>query len=120
MPVVKPSGSSGATGNSGASGSSSGTGSTGWGQPQGSGGSGGSGGAGGTSGSRGGRQQGMLSSTFERLLLAHLHAYLPHRQYEVARAQESRASLFLTRCLGEVWVDFKIRNYRSGACHVTL
>eukprot|EP00438_Fugacium_kawagutii_P025759 Skav221055 [mRNA] locus=scaffold1448:392601:409746:+ [translate_table: standard] len=49
--------------------------------------------------SRTGRQQGAISSTYERLLLAHLHAYLPHRQYEVARAQESRASLFLTRWL---------------------
>ena len=105
VPVIKPSGSSsGATGSSGAS--TGGTGSTGWGQQQGSGGSGGSGGPGGTTGSRGGRQQGMLSSTFERLFLAHLHAYLPHRQYEVARAQESRASLFLTRFLGEVWLDY--------------
>lgn len=51
--------------------------------------------------SRTGRQQGAISVTYERLLLAHLHAYLPHRQYEVARAQESRASLFLTRSLGK-------------------
>lgn len=104
VPVIKPSGSSsGATGSSGAS--TGGTGSTGWGQQQGSGGSGGSGGPGGTTGSRGGRQQGMLSSTFERLLLAHLHAYLPHRQYEVARAQESRASLFLTRLFHEFLIE---------------
>lgn len=54
----------------------------------------------GTTGGNGNRRQGTPSSTYERLLLAHLHAYLPHRQYEVARAQESRASLFLTRLLG--------------------
>ena len=51
------------------------------------------------------RQQGTLSSTYERLLLAHLHAYLPHRQYEVARAQESRASLFLTRLFHEFLIE---------------
>lgn len=54
----------------------------------------------GTTGGNGSRRHGTPSSTYERLLLAHLHAYLPHRQYEVARAQESRASLFLTRLLG--------------------
>ncbi|CAE7547771.1 GST1 [Symbiodinium natans] len=50
--------------------------------------------------SRSSRQLGALSSTYDRLLLAHMQTHLPHRQYE-ARAQESRASLFFTRLLHE-------------------
>lgn len=38
-------------------------------------------------------RHGTPSSTFERLLLAHLHAYLPHRQYELARVSEPRVSM---------------------------
>ncbi|CAJ1453500.1 unnamed protein product [Effrenium voratum] len=59
----------------------------------------GGGASGGASGAR--ARPGTLSATFERLLLAHLHAYLPHRQYEVARAQESHCSLFFTRLVHE-------------------
>lgn len=50
---------------------------------------------------RSNRQLGALSSTYERLLLAHMQTHLPHRQYELARAQESRTSMFFTRLLHE-------------------
>ncbi|CAK9031127.1 Glutathione S-transferase 1 [Durusdinium trenchii] len=61
--------------------------------------------AAGWSGSASGSRQATVSSTYERLLLAHLHAYLPHRQYEVARAQESRSALLLTRLFHEFLIE---------------
>lgn len=58
-------------------------------------------GAGGSSNGAMQPAMGNVSITFERLLLAHLQHHLPHSVYEVAQAQEPRASRFLLFLLHE-------------------
>ncbi|CAE8631211.1 unnamed protein product [Polarella glacialis] len=103
-PAVGQAASGGGSAGAFASGGSSGSGSGGTGfgggmSLPGAGGSWGSGGGGRTS-----RTPGALSPCFERLLLAHLQAHLPHSQYELAYAHEPRAARFLMRLLHEFLV----------------
>eukprot|EP00931_Biecheleriopsis_adriatica_P003891 TRINITY_DN105642_c0_g1_i1.p1 TRINITY_DN105642_c0_g1~~TRINITY_DN105642_c0_g1_i1.p1 ORF type:complete len:825 (+),score=138.53 TRINITY_DN105642_c0_g1_i1:304-2475(+) len=68
------------------------------------------------SGSRQTRAPGLLSSTYERLLLAHLRALLPHREYELPLAQEPRASVFFFRLLHEFLIAPRsLREFRPAS-----